>query len=277
MNRTEDALADFEKVVESFEKNEIPGNIHEASMAYVQKGVSLHRLSRRNEALIAYDETVRRFGEFETPNVLQWVAKALVNKGILLDRMQRPHDALAAYDDVLSRFGENEAASLLLWSENALLGTAEIELRSQRYEVAAKTAGRILDKRQPARASPDKRVRSHLIRANATLACEDQSGCERDVEAVLALLPEIGPLPRAVLDALTFFGVALGPERMCGLIKSSPSADLLLPLTTALELELGLEPRVAQEVKEVAEDILRDLAKLRKTGTEPKNQVGRTW
>ena len=53
-------------------------------------------------------------------------------------------------------------------------------------------------------------------------------------------------------------------SRMRDLIKASPAADLLLPLTTALELELGLEPRVAREVEEVAEDIRRDLAERRK-------------
>ena len=39
-----------------------------------------------------------------------------------------------------------------------------------------------------------------------------------------------------------------------------------MPLSTALELELGVEPRVAQEVREIAEDIRRDLAKLREVG-----------
>ena len=261
MNRTEDALICFEKVVESFEKNEIPGNVHEAAMAYVQKGVALHRLNRHDEALIAYGDTVRRFGESEALNVLQWVAKALFNKGSLLDRMQRPDDAVVAYDDLVRRFGGNEAVSLHSWSEDALLRKAEIEIGSERYEAAAKTAGRILDQRRPA--SPEKRIRSHLIRVKAALACENRSGCERDVEAGLAVLPEIGSIPKAVLDELTSCSVALGPELMCELIKESPAADLLLPLTTALELELGLEPRVAQEVKEVAEDIRRDLAEMR--------------
>ena len=58
--------------------------------------------------------------------------------------------------------------------------------------------------------------------------------------------------------------VDLGPQQMRDLIVASPAADLLLPLTTALELELGLEPRVAKEVEEVAEDIRRDLAERRK-------------
>ena len=240
-SKPEEALVDFEKVVESFEKNEIPKDIHEAAMAYALKGDALHRLNRCNEALFAYDEMVRRFEVFETPNILQWIAKALFNKGTLLDRMQRTDDALVAYEDLVSRFGENEATSLHWWSENALLRKAEIELRYQRYEEAAKTAGRILEQHRPA--SPEKRVRSHLIRGTAALACDDRSWCESDVEAAFALLPEIGSLPKAVLDELASCGVALGPERMCELIRGSPSADILLPLTTALELELGLDPQ----------------------------------
>ena len=51
------------------------------------------------------------------------------------------------------------------------------------------------------------------------------------------------------------FSIEIGSERMVELIQASPSANLLLPLTTALEQELGREPRVAREVAEVAEDI----------------------
>ena len=51
--------------------------------------------------------------------------------------------------------------------------------------------------------------------------------------------------------ALLDFSVALGPQRMCELIQASPSRHLLLPLKTALEREIGLEPRVALEVDEV--------------------------
>ncbi len=47
------------------------------------------------------------------------------------------------------------------------------------------------------------------------------------------------------------------------LIQGSPAASLLLPLTTALEQELGFTPRVAQEVDEVAQDIRRELKEIR--------------
>ena len=66
-------------------------------------------------------------------------------------------------------------------------------------------------------------------------------------------------VPRHVLEALADLAVGVGPEKMCNLIKSSPAGDLLLPLRTALERELGLEPRVAREVEEIAEDIRREL------------------
>ena len=57
--------------------------------------------------------------------------------------------------------------------------------------------------------------------------------------------------------------VAIGPERMRARIRLSPSANPLPPLTTALERELGLEPRAAREVEEIAQDLRRSLAKLR--------------
>ncbi len=78
------------------------------------------------------------------------------------------------------------------------------------------------------------------------------------------ILPDLGSMSKEVLDWLSSMAVALGLEKMCDLIKASPSSDLLLPLTTALEMELGEEPRVAKEVAEVAEDVRRDLEQLRK-------------
>lgn len=64
-------------------------------------------------------------------------------------------------------------------------------------------------------------------------------------------------------NTLMRISVALGSERVRDMIQVSPAANLLLPLTTALEQEMGLTPRVAREVEEVAEDIRRRLATLR--------------
>ncbi|MDE0112142.1 MAG: hypothetical protein OXN84_07665, partial [Albidovulum sp.] len=106
---------------------------------------------------------------------------------------------------------------------------------------------------------PDGRLQGHLIRARAYLAEGDTEACARDIETALSILPDLNILPRGVLATLADLAAGVGPERMCSLIKSSPAGDLLLPLRTALERELGLEPRVAKEVEEIAEDIRRDL------------------
>ena len=55
----------------------------------------------------------------------------------------------------------------------------------------------------------------------------------------------------------------LGVDEVASLIRASPSANLLVPLTTALEMEMGLQPRVAAEVQKVADDIRRHMSRLR--------------
>ena len=116
---------------------------------------------------------------------------------------------------------------------------------------------------------PDSRLQGHLIRASAHLAKGDHDSCARDVETALSLLPELNLLARHVLVALADLAAGMGSERMCDLIQSSPADDLLLPLRTALERERGLEPKVAREVEEIAEDIRRELL------ARPEGEVGK--
>ena len=98
-----------------------------------------------------------------------------------------------------------------------------------------------------------------MVRARAHLAEGNGEACATDVRNALSVLTELNVLPRDVLVELAGLATGLGLERMCDLIESSPVGDLLLPLRTAMERELGLEPRVAREVEEIAEDIRREL------------------
>ena len=266
LNRPEEALTAYEEVVRRFGESEIPALLYPVAKALVGKGTTLIGLKRNEDALGAYDEALRRFGANENPEIRQLIAIVFVNKGFTLIGLNRLEEALAVYDEVVHRFGESRSPELRAMAEWAHLQKAEIELLHRRYETAIETVGRVLDDRP--RESSENRMRGHLIRVKATLATGDVSGCEQDIKAILTVLPEIESLPKAVLDALMAFSVDLGPARMRELIKASPSADLLLPLTTALERELGLEPRVAREVEEVAQDIRRDLTKLRETRTD---------
>ena len=129
------------------------------------------------------------------------------------------------------------------------------------YYAPVATAGQALE-RHGAK-SPEDRWTGQLIRLMATRRCGDMAAYEREVAAILAVLPDMDGPPGEVLDALKMTSLVLGPERMREFIIASPAAGLLLPLTTALERDLGIESRVAREVKEVADDIREDFRKLK--------------
>ena len=260
LNRPQDALEACDEMVRRFGESETPALLESVANALVNRGAALSMLNRPQDVLEACDEVVRRFGESETPTLLESVAQALRNKGSVLGALNRPQDALETCDEVVRRFGENDSPAFSVEVTEALLRRADIESTSRQYEKAAETAGRVIDRRH--KGSPAQQLRGHVIRAKALLAAGDRSACEHDVETVLGLLPELGA-SREGIRALMDFSVDLGPQRMRELIQASPAERLLLPLTVALERELGHEPRVAREVDEVAQDIQQTLATLK--------------
>ena len=266
LERLDNALAACEEVVQRFEASEIPILRERVAKALVGKGVALGRLNRLEEALAVNDEVVHRFGESESPILAESVARALTNKGVALGALNRPEEALAVCEEVVRRCDGKESPELRVLKARALLTRAEVELGRQQYDATVNAVDQAFD--QFGAGSAENRWLCHLIRAKAYSAKGDMRETEQDIEAILAILPELGALRRENLDALVMFSDVLGPARMLELIKVSPSATLLLPLTTALERELGFEPRVAREVEEVAEDIRRDLAKRRGPRTE---------
>ena len=257
LNRPQDALEACNEVVRYFGESETPAFLERVASALVNRGAVFVALNRPQDALEAYDKVVYRFGESETPALLERVATALGNKGAVLVALNRPQDALEACNEVVRRFGESEISVFSVEVKEALLRRADIEIKNRQYEKAVETACRAINRRH--RGSPEQQLRGHVIRAKALLAGGDRSACEHAVEAVLALLPEFGFISREAIVALIGFSVDLGLQRMRELIQTSPSAHLLLPLTTALERELGYEPRVAREVDEVAQDIQQTL------------------
>ena len=88
--------------------------------------------------------------------------------------------------------------------------------------------------------SPRIRCQGHFTRARAHLLEGNKATCLRDVETALSILSEISSLSIDVIDSLCGLAVELGPAQLRELIISSPVSGQLLPLTTALERELGL-------------------------------------
>ena len=260
LHRPEEALAASDEVARRFGGSEAPAAQEAVAKALADKAAMLGMLHQPEEALVAFDEVVRRFGGSKNPALLDAVATTLLNKGTALGALRRPEETLAVFDEMARRIKDGAFHESPALAELALLEKAHFELGCRRHETAIETAGQALER--CAEGSRENRLRGHLIRARATLANGTPSRCEPDIERMLAILPELDSSPKESLDALLEFSVGLGPARVLGLIRSSPSADILLPLTTALEQELGGEPRVAQEVEDVARDIRKNLSDL---------------
>ena len=262
LKRFEEALTASSRLVDRFGQSEAPEIVEQVARALENKTDALLGLNRLEEALVASNEVVRRFGENDAPGIMDAVAGALVNKGITFLGLYRAEEALAVWSEVERRFGESESSKMRDSVKVALLGQAAIESVMGRTAAAIAAVDRVFQ--QKGAGSPAFDWAAHMFRAEARLVGGDVAAGVRDVEAMLAVVPKLDALPKGALDGLSKIAVDLGPEKMRDLIQASPAAELLLPLTTALEMELGLEPLVAKEVEEVAEDIRRDLEARRK-------------
>ena len=84
-----------------------------------------------------------------------------------------------------------------------------------------------------------------------------QTVSDWEFSLLLLCLAEEKLRPEGTFEAIAYYTAKVGPVHTLELIQASPASDMLLPLVTALQLELGQDPRVAKEVHEVAQDIRR--------------------
>ena len=271
LDRPEEELAAYDEVLRRFGESDAPVLLEQVATALFNKGIKLGALGRSEEELAAYDEVLRRFGESDAPVLLEQVATALFNKGIKLGALGRPEEELAAYDEVRQLFGQSDAPKLIEHVAKALInkGVTLGALGRPEEALAAYDEVRQLFGQSDA---PEliEHVAKALISKGVTLGAlgrpEEALAASEEALQQFGRSDALGRLEhvaKALTDTLMRVSVDLGSERVRDLIQASPAADLLQPLTTALEQEMGLVPRVAREVEEVAEDIRRRLATLR--------------
>ncbi len=197
----------------------------QVARALAYKGVALSRLGREQQALDTYNHLMELFGSSEDAEIVEQVAVGMLHKGATLNELNRIEEAIEAYDDVVRRFDGSGARELKIAVGTAMVSRAVL---NSRYGTMP-----------------------------------DRANYERDLRAILPTLPRLDQVPESVIPALAVLSVHLGAERTLELIEGSPAEGLLLPMVTALKRELGREPRVAKEVSEIADDIRKELARLR--------------
>ena len=256
-DRLTEALAAWGDLLQRFKEREATANFESVAMALANTGNALANLNRLDEALVAWDKLFKGFGASDSPTIQKFVASCLLRKGETLVELNRLEEAFEVWNRVVQRFAASPVETLRFAAARALLNKAALDLESGRADAAIAAVDRVLELKFVE--LPFGPWRGHLIRARAYLVKGNTAACAQDVEEVLAVLPLLGEFPKEALDGLCELAGDLGFKQMRNLIKASPAANLLLPLATALEKEIGLEPRVAKEVEEVAEDIRREL------------------
>ena len=262
LNRPRDAMKLYDDMLLRFgaiRDRAVQGSVE---TALVNKGITLGRLGHPEDAVVVFDEVASRFGDSAQ------AAKAMANKGVALTRLRRESDALVTYDDMIKRFGWRTDSETVEYVALGLLNKAmtlsELNRTRESLEIYDGLARQF-------RSSPIVELRNTATKAIVNRAVlntgyglvTDKAVYERDLKTILPTLPTIDSLPDSAIRALAVFSVHLGPARTLELIQHSPAAESLLPLVTALEQEVGLKPRVAREVNEVAKDIRKELANLR--------------
>ena len=223
------------------------------------RGSALEGLGRDEEALETYSEIIHRYSERMEPAVVERVVEAIINKSQVLSKAGRLHDALRVYDPIEKWYENGTPSRLAKDLEIAILNRAAIAIKTEDPGQAIEIANRVIG--HGSSDSARNRVRALWIRAEARYASDDISGCRSDIEDALLFLPESDAPLHLAINQLVLFGARLGLDRVLTSIEESPSADLLLPLSTALAQELGRNPRVSKEVAEVARDLRGDIAK----------------
>ena len=233
------------------------------AIAHVIKSTVPGQSSEWDEALAVCDEVLRRFGNSDEPKVVEQVAVALVIKATVLGKLDRREEALGTCDEVLRRFDDGKVLLLPGQVARALVIKAAVLGDLNRADEALAVCDEVFDRfgSSDAPLLLEKAVDA-LVNKSIILASLSRPAPPSDIAELLAILPKIDPSTSAI-GALIRFSVDHGPEQMREWIQASPAAELLSPLTTALEREMGLTPRVPEEVGEVAEDIRQTWEELR--------------
>ena len=257
LGQGEDTLAIYDEIVNRFATCDGPEAIDRVTFALLHKGAQLAELERYVEAIQAYDDLVERCSETSSPDQTERWATGLVNKVHALAQLGKNNEALEACEAALAQIEMSDSTELVPVLEQALFNQAALQLCTERYGAAIQAVNRLLQ-RPPTEAKQE--WFAHWIRADAYWQSGNEPACSNDVASVIALLPDIPSALEDGIVCLKDFAIRLGPARMLDLIEGSPAEALLLPFSTALRRELGIETRVAQEVEEVARDIQAELA-----------------
>ena len=227
------------------------------SVAPVIGQVGLLQKSKGIEAAIGLcDDFVERFGDRTDPKLVLGVSTLLVLKSAMLANQQDISAAIKTADQALRRVDMADTDARIRLEVGATLAKADALSKGGCVQEANALIDDLVGRLERC---PESQVAWELALVLSFKGLiGGQTLSEREAATLLSCLARIGGGWAETAKALFRFSSVVGHGRALELIGESGASEVLLPLVTALQRELGQEPNVSKEVSDVAEDIRRE-------------------
>ena len=238
--------------------------------ALLAEARTLVREGNIQPALDLYDEVINDFGGRDEPEIVRAKAVALIRKGVSLCRLGRIDEGWESYakgapstlvtdvhrvDGLVEVLAGRDSDSSV-WG----LGLLEIIglLQIGRMHDAISEIDEILTRGFPPETEDGHFFKMLALTIKGQLISRDGfTLSEGEVVDLLANPTFLGgnPVGPQSMQVLLEFMASIDPSKALELIEDAPVGYALLPIEVALRNELGQETSVAQEIREVAQDI----------------------
>ena len=257
------AIAIFEQVTDKLRTSKVAAHQNQAAVASLNKVLRLNLAGRHDEGIRACDQMMASFGTSREPTIMVMMATALDSKGRAWDQLGDSSEAVYAYGQALDCFAAVQTSEFDQLVADTMLRKGSALVQNQRPSEAVAAFDEVVARFVTADAtSLVAKVTSALLSKAAALFPQGKTLTDSDFSLLLDCLSREGELRPGLIQGLVTLAVISGQARVLNLIQASPAADLLFPLVTALQQELGQETHVAKEVDEVAADVRGNMAKL---------------
>ena len=257
------AIAIFEQVTDKLRTSKVAAHHNQAAVASLNKVLQLNLAGRHDEGIRACDQMMASFGTSREPTIMVMMATALDSKGRAWAQLGDSSEAVYAYGQALDCFAAVQTSEFDQLVADTMLRKGSALVQNQKPREAVAAFDEVVARFVAADAtSLVAKVTSALLSKAAALFPQGKTLTDSDFSLLLDCLSREGELRPGPIQGLVTLAVISGPARVLNLIQASPAADLLLPLVTALQQELGQETHVAKEVGEVAADVRGNMAKL---------------
>jgi tetratricopeptide (TPR) repeat protein len=247
LGRLEEAIAVYDEVIRRLGKHTELLLLERLASAFVNKGVALGSLGRLDEAIAVYDEVITRFDNSTEPPLLEQLASAFVNKGVTLGSMGHSEEEIEVFDEVIRRLENCTELPLLERLASAFVNKGIALGRLGRLEQAEQSVRKNLE------------IVPTSWRANCLLASllafqKKWAELWNIVPALLTALEE-EEASELIIDLLLQIAATGHAAKVLKIVSESEVAPDLEPLVVGLQLFLGEQPLVAQEILEIGQDV----------------------